>query len=50
MQHILLERAMERSPIKDVKIKIHLKNALTDRMDDHEICMKGIDASYSYEG
>lgn len=42
--------AMERSPIKDVEIKVLLKNALTDQIGDREIYMKGIDASYYYEG
>ena len=42
--------AMERSPIKDVEIKLLLRKALTDRTDDREIYMKGIDASYAYEG
>lgn len=42
--------AMERSPIKDVEIKFLLKRALTDRIDDREVYMKGIDASYYYEG
>ena len=42
--------AMERSPIKDVEIKILLKNALTDKINDREVYMKGIDASYHYEG
>lgn len=42
--------AMERSPIKDVEIKVLLKSALTDRIDDREVYMKGIDASYYYEG
>lgn len=42
--------AMERSPIKDVEIKVLLKNALTDRISDREIYMKGIDVSYYYEG
>lgn len=42
--------AMERSPIKDVEIKYLLKNALTDKIDDREIYMKGIDTSYYYEG
>ena len=41
--------AMERSPIKDIEIKHILKNALTDRIDDREIFMKGIDHSYYYE-
>ena len=42
--------AMERSPIKDVEIKVLLKNVLTDEIDDREMYMKGIDASYYYEG
>ena len=42
--------AMERSPIKDVEIKVLLKEALTDKVDDRDIYMKGIDASYYYEG
>ena len=42
--------AMERSPIKDIEIKYILKNALTDKITDREIYMKGIDASYHYEG
>lgn len=42
--------AMERSPIKDVEIKVLLKNAITDRINDREVYMKGIDASYYYEG
>ena len=42
--------AMERSPIKDVEIKLLLKNALTDQIDDREVYMKGIDVSYYYEG
>lgn len=42
--------AMERSPIKDVEIKVLLKNALTDKIDNREVYMKGIDASYYYEG
>ena len=42
--------AMERSPIKDIEIKYLLKNALTDRINDREMYMKGIDHSYYYEG
>jgi len=42
--------AMERSPIKDIEIKHLLQNALTDKIDEREIFMKGIDASYYYEG
>ncbi len=42
--------AMERSPIKDVEIKVLLKAALTDKINDRLVYMKGIDASYHYEG
>ena len=42
--------AMERSPIKDIEIKHLLKNALTDKVDDRQVFMKGIDNSYHYEG
>lgn len=42
--------AMERSPIKDTEIKQLLKDALTDKVNDRKVFMKGIDASYSYEG
>ncbi len=42
--------AMERSPIKDIEIKHILKNALTDRINDRQVFMKGIDTSYHYEG
>ena len=42
--------AMERSPIKDIEIKHLLKNALTDKIDEREVFMKGIDVSYYYEG
>jgi len=42
--------AMERSPIKDIEINLLLKQALTDQIDDRSIYMKGIDASYYYEG
>ncbi len=42
--------AMERSPIKDVEIKVLLKAALTDDINSREVYMKGIDHSYYYEG
>ena len=42
--------AMERSPIKDTEIKLLLSNALTDDINNRLIYMKGIDASYNYEG
>ena len=42
--------AMERSPVKSVEIKELLRNALTSDVSDREVYMKGIDASYHYEG
>ena len=42
--------AMERSPIKDVEIKVLLKGALTDKINSREVYMKGINHSYYYEG
>ncbi len=42
--------AMERSPIKNTEIKTLLQNALTDKINDRDVYMKGIDASYRYEG
>ncbi len=42
--------AMERSPIKSVEIKALLKEALTTEISSREVYMKGIDASYHYEG
>jgi len=42
--------AMERSPIKDTEIKFLLKSALTDKINDRTVYMKGIDVSYGYEG
>lgn len=42
--------AMERSPIKDIEIKELLKQSLTDKIDDREVYIKGIDSSYLYEG
>ena len=41
--------AMERSPIKDVEIKVLLKGALTDEINSREVYMKGIDHSYYFE-
>ncbi len=42
--------AMERSPIRDTEIKVVLKAALTDKINDRELYIKGIDHSYYYEG
>lgn len=42
-------QAMERSPINDSEIKKILFDALTEKIFDREIFMKGLDASYFYE-
>ena len=42
--------AMERSPVRDTEIRLLLKEALTDQIADREIFMRGVDASYGYEG
>ena len=42
--------AMERSPVRDLEVKTLLKAALTDKINDREVYMKGVDASYHYEG
>ena len=42
--------AMERSPIKDVEIKVLLKAALSDEINSREVYLSGIDQSYYYEG
>lgn len=42
--------AMERSVVKDLEIKHLLKNALTSKINDREVYIKGIDVSYYYEG
>ncbi len=42
--------AMQRSVVKDIEIKVLLKQALTDQIDDRALYMKGIDVSYYYEG
>ncbi len=42
--------AMERSPVRNKEIKAILKEALTDKINDRQVYMKGIDASYRYEG
>ena len=41
--------AMKRSVVNSSQIKLLIKNALTDRIDDREVFMKGIDYSYYYE-
>lgn len=42
-------QAMERSPVNDLEIRVLLKEALTDKINDREIFMKGIEQSYYYE-
>lgn len=42
--------AMQRSPVKDIEIKVLLKQALTNQINDRALYMKGIDVSYFYEG
>ena len=42
--------AVERSPVKDLEIKVLLHKALTEQINDRQVYMKGIDASYHYEG
>ena len=42
--------AMERSPVKDIEIKHLLKSALTNKINEREVFMKGINVSYYYEG
>jgi cell filamentation protein len=42
-------QAMERSPINDLEIRTLLKEALTDKIDEREIFIKGIEQSYYYE-
>lgn len=42
--------AMERSPIRDIELKILLKGALSEECESSEVFMRGIDASYEYEG
>lgn len=42
--------AMQRSPVKDTEIKLLIKQALTEKINDREVYMKGLDTSYEYEG
>jgi cell filamentation protein len=41
---------MQRSAIKDIEIKFWLKEALTNKINDRDLFMQGIDISYYYEG
>ncbi len=41
--------AMEQSVLDSTKIKFLIQNALTDKINDREMLMKGIDYSYYYE-
>ena len=42
--------AMERSPIKSIEIKELLRNAITSDINNRDVYMNCIDASYNYEG
>lgn len=42
--------AMQRSPIKDVEIKVLLKGALSDKIYSRKVYVNGIGQSYYYEG
>lgn len=42
--------AMERSPVNDLELRTLLEGALTNKIDDREVYMKGIQSSYEYEG
>ena len=41
--------AMERSPVNDLELKELLRPALTEKINDREVYMKGVDRSYYYE-
>ena len=41
--------AMERSPVNSLEIKHLLKNALTEKVDDRGVYLRGIQQSYVYE-
>ena len=42
--------AMERSPVRDLEIRLLLQDSLTDKINDRQVFMKGLDTSYEYEG
>ena len=42
--------AMERSPVRDTELKLLLERSLTERVEEQELYMHSIDASYGYEG
>ena len=42
-------RAMRKSPVDDTEIRQLLYGALTDKIEDREMFMKGVDYSYYYE-
>jgi cell filamentation protein len=41
--------AMERSPVNALEIRELLRSALTDKVNDRDVFMKGIEQSYYYE-
>lgn len=42
-------QAMERSPVNDLELRALIEPNLTDRINDREIILKGIEQSYFYE-
>lgn len=42
--------AMERSPVRDLELKVLLNSALSDQLDNFTLLARGLDASYAYEG
>ena len=46
---LLYLQAMERSPVNDLELKTLLSNNLTNKINDREIILKGIERSYFYE-
>lgn len=41
--------SMQRSPVNDLEIRELLRGALTRKIDDREVYMKGVEQSYYYE-
>mgnify|MGYP000869753535 FL=1 len=41
---------MERSPVRDLELKVLLNSALSDQLDNFTLLARGLDASYAYEG
>ncbi|MBQ3922979.1 MAG: Fic family protein [Spirochaetales bacterium] len=47
---ILYLQAMERSPINDLELRYLIQPNLTDKINDRDVILKGIEQSYYYEG